>query len=224
MPRGAVVKRQTGLWADPFLRAYVTTIWQILNPLTERSTIDISAGTAWIQQFGFGDYTPVDVSGDHEYWDINTPLPEHHSKKYELAVCMGSLHYSLNPHESVAQMMRTLVDGGDLVLMVPWMYPPHDRASDRWRIAPLQIHTMLTDYFDELVLYNVGSLWQAPLHVAKRVFGGPFHGLSSRQLARLKSRHAASGVRVKTAADVSASFTGPLNVIVHARRFTGMPA
>lgn len=216
------MKRQTGLRADPFLRAYVTTICQVLDPLTGRNTIDISAGTAWIRQLGFSTYTPVDVSGEHEYWDINTPLPEHHVGKYELAVCMGSLHYSLNPHESLTQILRTLVEGGDLVMMVPWMYPPHDRQIDRWRIAPQQIHSMVADHFDEVVIYNVGSMWQTPLHIIKRIVAGSFHGLSARQLGRLKGKQGVRGVRVRTADELPVRFGGPLNVVVHARRFNGI--
>lgn len=215
------MKRKTGLWADPFLRSYVTTICHVLTPLAQRKTIDISAGSAWIKQLGFADYTPVDVIGDHQYWDINTPLPDHHAGNYELAVCMGSLHYSVNPHASLAQMVRTLADGGDLVLMVPWLYPPHDREVDRWRIAPRQVHSMVAASFDTVDVYNVGSLWQTPMHVAKRWISGPFVGLTARQLARCMRRRPVPVIRATAADELGVAWTGPLNVVVHARGYQG---
>lgn len=216
---GSTLKRQTGLWADPFLRSYVTTICHLLTPLVGRKTIDISAGSAWVKALGFTDYTPVDVTGEYDYWDINTALPDHHAGNYDLAICMGSLHYSTNPHESLAQILRTLAPNGDFVLMVPWLYPPHDREIDRWRIAPRQIHSMVADSFDEVDIYNVGSLWHAPLHIAKRWVSGPFLGLTPRQLMKCRHRRAVSAIRVASADDLDVAWTGPLNVVVHARGY-----
>lgn len=208
--------RHTGLRADPFLRAYVTTICQILTPLTHRKTIDISAGSAWIQQLGFADYTPVDVNGRHEHWDINTPLPEHHAGQYELAISMGSLHYSTHPHASMQQILATLAPGGDLVMMVPWLYPPHDRTIDRWRIAPRQICSMVAGRFEMLDLYAIGSVWQTPLHIAKRLVAGPFVGLTPAQLAQVKRRAGVQPQRIRSDGDVPTSWFGPLNVVIHA--------
>lgn len=213
--------RQAGVGADPFLRSYVATICQVLTPLVGRRTIDIAAGTAWVRSLGFTDYTPVDINGEHDYWDIGTPLPERHVGAYELAVCMGALHYSPDPTVSLGEMLRTLRPGADFVVMVPWLYPPHDRDIERWRIAPRQIYAMVAESFDAIDVYNVGSLWQVPLHVAKRFIAGPFVGVSSRQLVRSTSRRVAPPVHAQSVDDLPVAWAGPLNVVVHARGFRG---
>lgn len=217
------MRRRTGVLADPYLRAYVNTIRHVLTPLVTRRTIDISAGTAWIEQFGFTDYTPVDIVEPHAYWDINSVLPDHLAGRYELAVCMGSLHYSSDPPRSLEQILRTLMPGGDLVMMVPWLYPPHDREIDRWRISPRQVHSMVAEHFDAVDIYNVGSLWHVPFHVGKRWLSGPFVGLPQRQLTRMRQPRPIVPVRAATAEGLEVSFMSPMNVVVHAHNAHARP-
>ncbi len=202
---------------DPFLLEYVTTVRDALVGLTDRDTIDVAAGGAWVSRLGFRSYTPVDVQPPHEIWDIQTPLPAHHVGGYDLALCLGALHYSSDPHRSLGEILRALRPDGDLVIMVPWLFPPHDRAIDRWRIAPRQLHTMLSPHFASLDLWMVGNVFQMPLHVLRRVFVGPFTGVGADRLRGLSSRHAARRLRPATVDDVPTSWLGPVNVLAHAR-------
>ena len=210
------MRRRTGLRLDPFLSSYVATVRAILEPLRDRDVLDVSAGTGWVRQFGFTGYTPLDVIDPDEYWDLDTPLPGIHVGRYDLVVNLGSLHYTRDPVRSLGQMRRALRPGGDMVVMVPWMSPPHDRRTDRWRIAPIQLWEMLDRSFDTVDLFLVGNVFQLPVHAAKRWLAGPFVGVTPAELAATPRRRAAPRLTVADPADVPARWTGPVNVVAHA--------
>ncbi|MBS3940225.1 MAG: methyltransferase domain-containing protein [Actinobacteria bacterium] len=212
--------RRTGLRLDPFLSSYVATIREVLEPLRDRDVLDVSAGSGWVGQFDFRNYTPVDIVDPDAYWDLDTPLPDDHVAGYDLVVNLGSLHYTRDPVRSLEQMLRALRPGGDLVIMVPWMFPPHDRRADRWRIAPVKLWEMLDPGFVTVDLFLVGNAFQLPLHVGKRLLAGPFVGVTQAELAATSRRHAAPRVSVTDADGVPARWTGPVNVVAHATGFT----
>lgn len=209
--------RRTGLGLDPFLTSYVATLREVLEPLRERTVLDVSAGSGWARQIGFAAYSGLDVNGEHEYWDLDTPVPDHHVGRYDLALNLGSIHYARDPHRSFSQMLRTLRPQGDLVLMAPWMFPPHDRRIDRWRLAPVAVWELLAPHFAEVDLYCVGNVFQLPAHVLKRIVAGPFHGVDAATLAGAPRRKAAPRLTIRSADDVPARWTGPVNVVVHGR-------
>ncbi|HSK22902.1 MAG TPA: methyltransferase domain-containing protein [Egicoccus sp.] len=215
------MRRRTGLRLDPFLSSYVATIRAVLEPLGDRDVLDVSAGSGWVRQFDFSGYTPVDIFDPNEYWDLDTPLPEAHAGSYDLVVNLGSLHYTRDPVRSLEQMVLALRPGGDMVVMVPWMFPPHDRRSDRWRIAPIQLWEMLDRSFDTVDLFLVGNVFQLPVHAAKRLLAGPFVGVTPAELAATPRRRAAPRLAVADAGDVPARWTGPVNVVAHARSCVG---
>ncbi|MEX2487856.1 MAG: methyltransferase domain-containing protein [Nitriliruptoraceae bacterium] len=209
--------RQAGVRFDPFLASYLATLHAVLEPLASRRTLDIAAGSGWIRALGFDDYAGLDIEPPHEIWDIDTPLPAGHVGDYELALCLGALHYAADPHASLDEFRRALRPDGDLVLMVPWLYPPHDREADRWRIAPRQLFTMLAPHFAQVDLWFVGSVFQLPAHIAKRVIAGPFRGITPEELRRLPRRLAAPRQTPGDVDDVPVPWFGPLNVVAHAR-------
>lgn len=211
--------RRAGTFFDPFLASYIATVRAVLEPLVDRSTIDIAAGSQWVRHLGFERYVPLDIVEPSEIWDIDTPLALHHHGRYDLALCMGALHYSFDPHASLDEFCRTLVDDGDLVMMVPWLYPPHDRLADRWRISPRQIFSMLDRRFDRVDLWFVGNVVQVPFHVAKRWVAGPFAGLDGSSLEKVSRRRAAPRLRPTSVDDVPVRWTGPLNVVAHAQSY-----
>lgn len=215
--------RRAGTTFDPFLASYIATVRAVLEPLVDRSTIDIAAGSGWVRHLGFKQYVPLDIVGPSEIWNIDTPLAAHHERGYDLALCMGALHYSFDPHASLDQFCRTLGDGGDLVMMVPWLYPPHDRLADRWRISPRQLFSMLDRRFDRVDLWFVGNVAQIPLHVAKRWVAGPFTGLDAPALARVSRRRAAFRLQPRSVDEVPVHWSGPLNVIAHAQSYAHRP-
>ena len=210
------MRRRTGLRLDPFLSSYVATIREVLEPLRDRTVLDVSAGSGWARQFDFASYTPVDIIDPQAYWDLDTPLPDVHAGGYDLVVNLGSLHYTRDPVRSLEQMVRALRPGGDMVVMVPWMFPPHDRRADRWRIAPLQLWEMLDRHFETVDLFLVGNAFQLPVHVTKRLLAGPFVGVTPAELASTPRRRAAPRLVVADADGVPAHWTGPVNVVAHA--------
>lgn len=211
------MKRRTGLRLDPFLTSYVATLREVLEPLRERTLLDISAGSGWAREIGFSAYTGLDVNGAHEYWDLDTPLPEEHVGGYDLALNLGSIHYTRDPHRSVAEIVRSLRPGGDLVMMVPWMFPPHDRRIDRWRLSPVLVWELLAPHFTAVDLYCVGNVFQLPVHALKRVIAGPFQGVDAPILASAPRRRAAPRLTIRTVDDIPTRWTGPVNVVAHGR-------
>lgn len=213
--------RSVGARLDPYLQEYLATLREVLSPLTSRSVLDISAGSGWLRQLGFREYASLDLLPPHEHWDIDTPLPEHHRARHELAVCLGALHYALDPRATLRQFVSALQPQGELVLMTPWLYPPHDRPADRWRLSPQLVHDLLSEHFEHVDLWYVGSVWHVPLTAAKRVLVGPFRGVDASALERIPPARAVPRVRAAAAADLPLRWTRPMNTVAHAYGLRG---
>ena len=207
--------RRASVRSDPFLRRYLSTVKAVLEPLAGRDVLDVAAGSQWIRHVGFASYAALDLLPPSEHWDLNDPLPEHHVGGYDLVTFLGGLHYAVDPPKSLAQVLRACRPGADLVLMVPWLYPPHDRGSDHWRLSPRLVHRLLRPRFEALDLYYCGTVLDLVPHIATRWVTGPFRGVDASTYARLGTP--VKPVRVDTADRVPTSWFGPLNVLVHAR-------
>ena len=208
--------RSVGPAFDPYLQEYLATLREVLLPLTGRRVLDVAAGSGWLRQLGFAGYSSLDVVPPHEQWDLNAPLPLHHEGRHELAVCLGALHYTRDPRRSLAEIVRALVPDGQVVLMTPWLYPPHDREADRWRLSPKLVHELLSEHFTTVDLWYVGAAWHVPITAVKRVLVGPFRGLDRATLDKVPMARAVPRIRAATAADLPPSWSRPMNVVGHA--------
>ncbi|MGH3443357.1 MAG: methyltransferase domain-containing protein [Nitriliruptorales bacterium] len=204
---------------DPFLRRYLSSVKAVLEPLRDRDVLDVAAGTQWVRHVGFRSYAALDIVPPSEHWDLNDPLPERHVRRYDLVVCLGALHYTLDPPRSLDQALRAATPGADVVLMVPWLYPPHDRRADRWRLSPRLAHGLLAERFESVELRLCGTVLELGPHLVKRVIEGPFRGVDAATLARLQDP--VPPVSATTTDDVPLSWWRPLNVLAHARGFMG---
>lgn len=202
---------------DASLRAYVTQIVHLMSDRAGADVLDVAAGTGWLGQMEFGSYTPLDIVPPHETWDLDTPLPEHHERSYDVVVCLGALHFTRDPWWSLEQLCRALRPEGELILGVPWIYPPHDRGTDRWRIAPRQIWTMVREHFSEVSLHPNGSVFHLPMHVLNYYVSGPFRGVRRDDLERLRSRPRPEAWRAERVEQIPAPQFGPMGAIAHGR-------
>lgn len=204
---------------DPFLRRYLSTVKAVLEPLRDRDVLDVAAGSQWIRHAGFRSYTALDLVAPSDRWDLDDPLPDEHVGRYDLVVCLGALHYTVDPPRSLDQILRAATAGADFVLMVPWLYPPHDRTIDRWRLSPRLVHRLLAPHFEAVELHLCGTLPELVPHLVKRFLEGPFNGVDAATFARL--RDPVPPVRAATTDEVPVSWWGPVNVLAHARGFVG---
>lgn len=207
---------------DPHLGTYLATVAGILDGRGDADVLDIAAGSGWVRDLGVGSYHALDVEPPHEYWDIDTPLPDRHVGRYDLALCLGAVHFAIDPTRSVAQFARALRPGGELVVSSPWIFPPHDRERDRWRISPLALRDLLAGCFREVDLYLIGSALGLPLVVANRLVTGPFGGLPARDLRRIvRRRRRAPRIRTHGPSDVPLRWFGPVGVVAHGTGLRG---
>lgn len=200
---------------DASLRTYVTQIVHVMADRPDADVLDVAAGSGWLGQLDFRSYTPLDIIPPHERWDLDTPLPQHHVGRYDVVVCLGALHFTTDPGWSLGQLRRGVRPGGDLLVGVPWLYPPHDRDHDRWRIAPRQIWSMMHEDFDRVDLHPNGSVFHLPMHVLNRYVTGPFRGVDRSDLERLKSGPSPSVWRARRVEDVPVRAFGPMGVLAH---------
>lgn len=207
---------------DPHLGTYLATVAGILDGRTDLEVLDVAAGSGWIRDLGVRAYHSLDVVPPHEFWDIDTPLPDRHAGGYDLVVCLGAVHFATDPPRTVAEFVRALRSGGELVVGSPWIYPPHDRQRDLWRISPLAMRDLLAGFFEEVDLYLIGSAIGLPLVVANRLVTGPFRGLPADDLRRIvRRRRPARRIRTVRPADVPVHWFGPAGVVAHGRGLRG---
>lgn len=200
---------------DASLRTYVGQVVHLLSGRPDADVLDVAAGSAWLGQLPFRSYTPLDILPPHERWDLDTPLPDHHVGRYDVVVCLGALHYTRDPWSSLRQLCRALRSDGELLVGVPWLYPPHDRVHDRWRMAPRQVWTMVREEFPRVDLHPNGSLFHLPMHVLNYYVTGPFRGIDASDFERLRQRPIPEPWRAETIDDVPTSWFGPMGVIAH---------
>lgn len=202
---------------DPPLRRYVATIVHILGERHDAKLLDIAAGTGWLRQLEFGSYHALDITGDHERWDINTPLPDRHAGAYDIAVCLGALHFALDPRAALEQFGRALRPDGELVVGAPWLFPPHDREIDLWRLSPRLFWRLLDERFASVDIYPIGTVLGIPGQILNRYVTGPFHGLDAATLQRASRMRKGPRWSAEVPEDIPLRWLGPVGMIAHAR-------
>lgn len=201
---------------DPSLRTYVAQVARLVGDRPEADVLDVAAGSGWAGQFHFRSYRSLDIVPPHERWDIETPLPAAHESRYDLVICLGGLHYSIDPRRSLAEMVRALRPGGEIVLAVPWLYPPHDLGYDGWRLSPTHLWRLLREHFSDIELHPNGSVLHLPLHVLNRYVTGPFRGIRRQDLDRVRDARIPDPWRPDRADDVPVSRWRPMVTLARA--------
>lgn len=198
---------------DPSLRTYVAQILSMVDGRGDADVLDVAAGSGWLGQLDFGSYHGLDIVAPHERWDLNTSLPEPHVGAYDIVMCLGALHFTDDPRRSLAELAKALRPAGELIVAVPWLYPPHDMRYDRWRVSPRQLWRMLDEHFGSVELHPNGSLFQLPLHVLNRVVSGPFRGVPAADLAALRGAPIPEPWRATRVDDVPVRSAGPMVIL-----------
>ena len=196
------------------MHQYERAVSTILGGLEGRSVIDFGAGSGWIRAFPFGSYVGVDANPPDEpwavRWNFDEPLPARLKGGFDAAVSLNALHYAADPNRTLTRFLEALKPGGTLVLAAPWIYPPHDRAIDYWRISPRALYRLTAGHFEALSIYPIGSIIDLPMRIAARLLA-PGH---SRPRVRKSSGIDLEPIRPASESEVPASFFGPLCTIV----------
>jgi SAM-dependent methyltransferase len=204
------------------MRQYERVLARILGGLQGRSVVDFGAGSGWIRGFPFGSYVGLDMHAPDEpwamRWHFDEPLPPQLKGRFDAAVSLNAIHYAADPNRTLLRFLEALKPGGTLVLAAPWLYPPHDRAIDYWRISPRGLHRLTARHFEALSLYPIGTLLDLPLRVASRLVGG----VSEPKIRKDSPAHPLP-IRPANESEVPASFFGPLCTIVVGDGFRSPP-
>jgi SAM-dependent methyltransferase len=201
-----------------YLKNYQRVLKVCLSEKTSSRVIDFGAGTQWLKNFGFATYQALDIKAPSEIWDFDTPLPSKFSRSFDLAISLNSLHYARDPASTLREFFKALGAGGELVLAVPWLYPPHDRSIDSWRVSPRGLFRLLEPHFAKTEVFSLGTVFDLPWRVAGRYLHGGFQGLTAEQIHKL-STLGMRGILAQKLDDIPTSFFGPLTTVIHAREF-----
>lgn len=201
---------------DPSLRTYVAQVVALVGDRPDADVLDVAAGSGWVGQFSFKSYRSLDIVPPHERWDLDEPLPDEHVGGYDLVVCLGALHYTHDPRRSFGELVRALRPAGELVVAVPWLYPPHDIEDERWRISPRELYRLVGEHFDTVELHPNGSAFHLPLHVLNRYITGPFRGVGREVLDSVRDVEIPRPWRTSSVDEVPVSRTGPMVVLARA--------
>jgi ubiquinone/menaquinone biosynthesis C-methylase UbiE len=152
----------------------------------------------------------VDGLGACRHYPVSFPAVEadfdalpFEAAQFDVVILNGSLHYSSEPAQTLAEAKRMLAPGGALVVMDSPMF---SRARDGQAMVETQLRSFKTHYgVNEVVRAGVGFLTFADLEHAARALGmrgqffpsrGPVRWRVRRQIARFRLRRAPSAFGV----------------------------
>ena len=201
------------------MRRYARILASVLSGSESRSVIDFGAGSGWVRKYAFASYMALDLFPPEEpwasTWNFNDALPEKYRRKYDIAVCLNAIHYAADPNQTFRYFLSALKGGGKLILAAPWLYPPHDLATDYWRISPRALHRMTSPHFEKISLFLLGSVIDLPGRLASRLLSGGFRGFSQAKKTRLEVKPLCPTDECK----IPTSFFGPLTTLILAENY-----
>lgn len=87
--------------------------------------------------------TDLDVSFGHEPLDITDMNVQ---QTYDLILCLNVLEHVYDFQLAIRNLHDALVNGGRLVIAVPFAFPLHDEPHDYYRYTEFALHRMLSAF------------------------------------------------------------------------------
>ena len=101
------------------------------------------------------DYIVTNITGDYDdYVDIMDM--KYVDNSIDSFVCVNVLEHMPDPQKAMQEIYRCLKPGGQLFLVVPFMYPLHGLPNDFYRFSSSSLLNML-DGFDVLRFQHLGG-------------------------------------------------------------------
>ena len=76
---------------------------------------------------------------------------------------MNSLYYYENPGFAIGEFSRVLRKNGKIVLVTPFIYPPHDAPHDKYRFTEHGLRGLLHGKFAVGRIVPVGGIFSVPV-------------------------------------------------------------
>jgi SAM-dependent methyltransferase len=127
------------------------------------------------QQYNYGSlfesikYVPTNYSREKhfEFLDVcEINKPDHSVGNY---LCISVLEHVPNLNKAVEEIHRTLISGGKLIVVIPFLYPVHDE-KDFWRLAPDGYEYLFKD-FNIIEYAHLGARFSACAEICQRPKG-----------------------------------------------------
>ena len=95
------------------------------------------------------------IIGDADYLPFR-------SNSFDKAVSVNSLYYFKNPFNVAKNIARILKKNGQLILVIPFIYPIHDAPYDKYRFTEYGIRELLKHDFQILEIRAIGGIFNLP--------------------------------------------------------------
>lgn len=95
------------------------------------------------------------IIGDADYLPFK-------SNSFDKAVSVNSLYYFKNPFNVAGDIARILKKNGQLILVMPFIYPIHDAPYDKYRFTEYGIRELLKRDFQILEIRAIGGIFNLP--------------------------------------------------------------
>tara|TARA_R110001592_G_scaffold295594_2_gene565690 strand:- start:37565 stop:38293 length:729 start_codon:yes stop_codon:yes gene_type:complete len=146
-------KSLLGVFVDPFYLARRGLIGLIgkYSSHVGGKTLDIGCGSKpYRHLFNVSSYTGIEVTQDKKgtdrpdcYYDgKNFPFA---AASFDSAVCSQVLEHVFTPEEFLREIHRVLVDGGTILITVPFVWPEHEQPFDCARYSSFGLTHILAE-------------------------------------------------------------------------------
>lgn len=95
------------------------------------------------------------IIGDADYLPFK-------SNSFDKAISVNSLYYFKNPFNVVQDIAKILKKNGQLILVVPFIYPIHDAPYDKYRFTEYGLRELLKRDFQILEIKAIGGIFNLP--------------------------------------------------------------
>ena len=95
------------------------------------------------------------IIGDADYLPFK-------NNSFDKAVSVNSLYYFKNPFNVAGDIARVLRKNGQLILVMPFIYPIHDAPDDKYRFTKYGIMELLKNNFDIKQIKAIGGIFNLP--------------------------------------------------------------
>lgn len=107
----------------------------------------------------------------------------------DAVILTNVLEHVREPQRLLAELARVLVDGGQLILVVPFLFKIHPDPEDHWRFTAQALRRMLEPAFEIAELRSLGGRFAVIWEVLLQMRGWEVLRLFNPVIARVSSPH-----------------------------------
>lgn len=81
---------------------------------------------------------------------------------FDKALCINALYYFDDPARAIRELGRVLKKDGEVILVVPFLYPIHDVPADKYRFTEHGVRALLQGHFHVDRISPIGGIFSLP--------------------------------------------------------------